>query len=426
MGARFLVLAWAALTLAAAPALAEQPPDQSQWVSRQEYDAMKDGMQKRLDALTARLDAIEATAPTEHFDTLDKDIASVKAQMAANNPGSTMFLFTGDAGVGFTNQKGSPNTFSAGFSPLFLFQINERLLVEAGLDIDLFNDPNGQNPGTDISLSLADISYEVCDQLTVGGGLFTIPFGRYHSHFDARWINKLPDDPLVFGDGGIAPSTGVGVFAEGAAPVGKNSSLNYALYATNGPVLDTVNADTAGSLIFDNFQDSNNNKAVGGRVGFQPVPELEFGYSFMSAHPGTTGFKQVNAVLQAVDINYVHEVEALKGTVTARAEWVFSHVDRATYDPTGSEGFGPLTFNNDRSGGYVLLAYRPTKSTSEILKKTEFVLRYDRLDVSNAAPGGGREQRWTPGICYWIGPTTVVKVAYEFDQKQGGREQPAP
>jgi hypothetical protein len=433
MGARFLVLAWAVLavaaapTLAAAPALAEQPPDETQWVSRQEYEAMK----KDFDAMKARLDAVEAGAndrvipPGEYFDTLDKDLARIKSQLKANEPGSTMFLFTGEAFAGFTNQKGSPNTFSAGFAPLFLLQVNKRLLLEAGLDIGLVNDLNGQNPGTDISLSLANLSYVINDRLTVGGGLFTVPFGRYHSHFDAKWIDKLPDDPLVFGDNGIAPGSGVGVFATGAAPLGTNSLVNYSLYVINGPVLDNQNADTAGSLIFDNFQDSNNNKAVGGRIGFQPFPALEIGYSFMYAHPGTAGFKEVKALLQAVDINYVHEVAALKGTVTARAEWVFSHVDKATYGPDADTPFGPLTFDNDRSGGYVLLAYRPTKSTNDILRKTEFVLRYDRLDVPSGAPGGGHEQRWTPGIAYWIGPSAVLKVAYEFDQKQGGRSDNA-
>jgi hypothetical protein len=41
------------------------------------------------------------------------------------------------------------------------------------------------------------------------------------------------------------------------------------------------------------------------------------------------------------------------------------------------------------------------------------------------APGGGAEQRWTPCILYWITPTTVAKVAYEFDNREDGSGQDA-
>jgi hypothetical protein len=254
----------------------------------------------------------------------------------------------------------------------------------------------------------------------VGGGLFTVPFGRYHSHFDPRWINKLPDDPLAFGDRGIAPGGGTGVFAMGAAPLG-TTEINYAIYATNGGTLDSgATGGNAGELLFDNFQDANQDKAVGGRVGWRPFNDLEVGYSFQYSHPGLKGFKEVESFLHGLDVNYVKDIDAIKGTLTARAEWIWSRVGRATYDPTGALGFGPTTFNNDRDGGYVLVAYRPTKVDNEYLKKTEFVFRFDRVNVSSQAPGGGSENRWTPGIDYWLTPSAVIKVAYEFDQRTNG------
>ena len=61
----------------------------------------------------------------------------------------------------------------------------------------------------------------------------------------------------------------------------------------------------------------------------------------------------------------------------------------------------------------------------KILKNLEFIFRYDRLNVSKAAPSGGYEQRYTCGVDYWLNPSTVIKVAYEVDDKQRGRNSDA-
>ena len=53
-----------------------------------------------------------------------------------------------------------------------------------------------------------------------------------------------------------------------------------------------------------------------------------------------------------------------------------------------------------------------------ILKKLEFIVRYDVMIVPLKAPGGDHEQRWALGVDYWITPAAVFKVAYEFDQRR--------
>ena len=63
------------------------------------------------------------------------------------------------------------------------------------------------------------------------------------------------------------------------------------------------------------------------------------------------------------------------------------------------------------NGGYALLAYRPTKADMDWLKNTEFVTRYDRLNIPKAAPGGGRVQRWTVGVDYFPIDTCQRRVA---------------
>jgi hypothetical protein len=225
------------------------------------------------------------------------------------------------------------------------------------------------------------------------------------------------------GDDGIAPAEETGLFLGGVVPI-HDMKLTFDLYVTNGPNLST-SADSAGQLNFDDFTDLNNGKAVGGRLGFLPMSNLEVGYSVMFAQTNPPNFSNTNAFLQAVDVNWRQEVEAIKGQLDCRTEWVWSHVDEATFDPTGGEGFGPLSFSNNRYGGYIQLCYRPTKAENKYLRNVELVSRYDILRAPSSAPGGDREQRLTLGVDYWITPAIVVKSAYQFDDKRDGEDQDA-
>jgi hypothetical protein len=244
-----------------------------------------------------------------------------------------------------------------------------------------------------------------------------VPFGVYHNHFDPPWINKFPDDPLPFGDSAIAPSSQVGVFVRGAVPAGP-TKITYDVYVTNGPQLITKDPDAAGSLNFDDFTDLNGNKAVGGRIGFLPFPDMELGYSLQVSQPQPNGFDRAHATLQAFDFNYRPTVEAISGALDVRAEWVLSDVTKETYDPTGSLGFGPTKFGNYRQGGYVQVGYRPTLVANQFLRNVEFVGRYDWLTGPLNAPGGDHEKRITLGVDYWVAPNAVLKFAYEFDDRK--------
>jgi hypothetical protein len=115
----------------------------------------------------------------------------------------------------------------------------------------------------------------------------------------------------------------------------------------------------------------------------------------------------------------------LKGLINFRAQWVWSHVGHLIYDFDETGIPGSITFNNNRNGGYVQLAYRPTHIDNDIIKNLEPVFRYDRLNQLHT-PVGFDEQRWTLGLNYWLTPSTVIKAAYEFDDKNGGtRDQDA-
>ena len=81
----------------------------------------------------------------------------------------------------------------------------------------------------------------------------------------------------------------------------------------------------------------------------------------------------------------------------------------------------PLTFKNNRSGGYTQFAYRPSKVEVPILKNLEGVVRYDWLELPKAAPNNFDSANWTLGLDYWFGSHTVLKAAYQF----GDRKDPA-
>ena len=374
--------------------------------------------------------AVATTAPAEGYathddtDALESEIQALKDNLSLSQPGTSNFHIAGDGEVGFTAAHGDKSTFDASIAPLILWQPTPKILIEAAADIGISTDDQG-NSSTSFDLTLANINFLLNDYMNVGGGLFVVPFGVYHRHFDPPWINKFPDDPLPFADGGIAPSEEVGAFIDGVVPLNSNSKITYDAYVTNGPNLITNDPDAAGQLNFDDYTDLNNNKAVGGRIGFLPVGHVEMGYSIMGAQVNPDHFEHTNALLQAVDLNVRHDVDFLKGTIDFRAEWVWSQVGKATYDGDGSQGFGPTSFNNDRNGGYVQLCYRPSQFDNKIIKNLEFVSRYDRLTSSHSVPGGDTEDRVTLGVDYWITPAIVFKTAYEFDEKKVGDNQNA-
>jgi hypothetical protein len=441
------------MTVASASASASPTTQDS--VSREEYQRLlqeQEQMRREIAELKAERNAPTTTPPAtvalpprasvapsnslprdpvtrEDLDDLEQQIRKVTDQVHSALPGTEHLTILGDAAVGFTNRDKSPSNFNLAFSPLFLWEPTSRLLVEAALDVGVDTTTDSVS-STSVDLTIANASFIVNDNLIVGGGLFVVPFGQYHNHFDPPWIEKLPDAPLAFGDNPIAPSSEVGIFARGAVPVRglprflSSAKLTYDAYVTNGPGLITTDPAAAGSLNFDDFTDLNNGKAAGGRLGFLPFPNVEMGYSVQYAQAAPAGFRKAYVLLQAADLNWVQEVRPL-GVFTTRAEWVWSEVEMTTFDPHGSLGFGPLNFNNYRTGGYVELAYRPTLIQNRVLRNLEFVFRYDVLRAPLKAPGGDHEQRYEFGIDYWLTPSAVLKVAYEIDNKKIGQGQNA-
>jgi hypothetical protein len=390
-----LVGAVAVLALRACAWGAADPNEKGLYVSRQEYEALK-----------------QEVADLKH------QVATAEKEAEASGLGDTKLLIAGDMSTGYIHQEHGDNTFFAEFSPMFLWQLNERLFFEGGLDFDLAGpELDGEGSQTEVELSTAYLTYLLADSALAGAGYFPLPFTAYHNHFDPPWINKLPTDPLAYGDGGIAPDADVGIFATGAFPDAR-PRFNYAVWVTNGPALITA-GDSAGQLNFANYEDTNGNKAVGLRLGWLPIRALRVGASFQFARVNPSGFETVDSQLYGLDWDYGAVLTPLKGQVTVRGGWVWSNVDEATYPALP----GAPRFGNDSNGGYAEFAYRPTEVAEKWLHNFEFIGRYDRLYIPAVVPGGDTESQWTLGVDYWITSRTVLKAAYTWDDKERGQDQ---
>jgi len=396
----------------------------TQPVSREEFDQLKKDnaeMKQELNDLKKQQTDQASNADQDAQD-YDKQLKDLHDQVNKDHPGLESLVIAGDANFGFETQRRNNSTFFADMSPLILWQpTDSHILIETAFDLGIGGaDINSET--TTVTLNLADISYDLCDYCTVGGGLFAVPFGQYHNHFDPPWVNKFVDDPLAFD--AIAPVSEVGFFAKGAIPSG-TTKWTYDVYVANGPNLITDDPNAAGQLNFNDYTDLNNNKAVGGRIGFLPFPDMETGYSVQYSKPNPSGFPTAYAFMQAADFHWKPVVKALSGQFDLSAEWIWSNVSAATYDPTGALGFGPITYGEYQQGGYASLTYRPIELDNKILRNLEYCARYDSLQSPLNLPGGERESRWTLGLDYWLTSYCVLKADYEIDQKKVGINQNA-
>uniref|UniRef100_UPI00404A3E72 hypothetical protein n=1 Tax=Flavobacterium sp. TaxID=239 RepID=UPI00404A3E72 len=263
--------------------------------------------------------------------------------------------------------------------------------------------------------------------MTVRAGKFLLPFGTFMERLHPAWINRLPTKPLGFGHDGIAPASGIGVELRGAFNLG-GPILNYAVYSTNGPRLKdgTVEPEEAGMLMFQNYEDNNNSKAFGGRIGLLPFADssTEVGFSTYSTS-GTgatdTQYENVGAFLYAIDFSFVKQISGIKGFIDIKGQYNNSRVDKATYIELDEFGNPEeYSFDNKSNSFYTQLSYRPTMASSDFLKKLEFVGRYSNLNTPLGAEWEEKSVQYAFGLNYWLTWRSLIKVAYQTTEKNGG------
>lgn len=320
--------------------------------------------------------------------------------------GTTKFLLSGWADAGYEDRHGRNSTFTSSFHPEFIWKLNDQISFDSDFEA-------------------AEINYHFHDLVTFQAGRFHTQFDQFNSRLYPTWINKMPDRPLVFSeDNPLVPFTSLGANLSGGFDAGP-AKFNWAAYVTNGPQLNTFSPSDFGSLEFDNSTDNNRDKALGGRLGFLPVPELELGASLQYARVGAQRSPQTRALsmLTGADLSYNKIFDPLKGAIDIRAEWVWSKVGNAVYSIGGDD----VPFNNNRrNGGYAQIAYRPVQIDQKWVKNLELAYRFEHLENPaftastpvEARPTRGERTRNTIGLNYWLGPSTVLKFAYEQDSRE--------
>ena len=340
-------------------------------------------------------------------------------------PSKTQFMIRGygHTGLNFMSAEGEKESSYVGsaFAPIFLFKHSDRLMFEAELEFVL------ENNELEVGLEYADVMYVLNKNMTVRAGKFLLPFGTFMERFHPAWINRLPTRPLGFGHDGIAPASGIGVELRGAFDLG-GPKLNYSVYSTNGPRLKDGGdePEEAGLLSFNNYEDNNQSKAFGGRIGLLPFADssTEVGFSAYSTNGvGDTDseYEDIGAFLYAIDFSFVKQISVVKGFIDVKGQYNNSNVDDAIFIEMHEDGDEEeYTFDNKSNSFYTQLSYRPTMASSDFLKKLELVGRYSNFNAPEGAEREEQSDQYAFGINYWLTWRSVVKVAYQTTDSVGG------
>jgi hypothetical protein len=296
------------------------------------------------------------------------------------------------------------------FSPHFYLLLNEHFLFEIN--------PEFRSSGVEIQS--AQIDWFINDHLTMVAGRFYSPLGFFSERLHTSWVYKTPDRPLMFSQVFPAPMNLSGVQLRGARYLGDLPvKLEYAGFVSNGLSLDVRNptakdfADLRQTR--DPFEDVNQSKAWGGRLGLSfPEIGLIVGLSGM-ANGAYDRAGEHDLSLWDVDVSW-H-----KGNWDFRFEYA-----RANQQAPN----GPI----HRQGLYAQVAYRDYQNSVPFLSRWEGVFRYDYVDfdgINLAITGldfGAREripvdrQRFTLGVNYYFYESLVFKLAYEINDELRFRE----
>ena len=341
-------------------------------------------------------------------------------------PSKTQFMIRGYGHTGLNTLSNDEETESSyvgsAFAPIFLFKHSDRLMFEAELEFVL------ENNELEVGLEYANVMYVLNKNMTVRAGRFLLPFGTFMERLHPAWINRLPTVPLGYGHDGIAPSSGIGVELRGAFDLG-GPKLNYSVYSTNGPRIKdgSIEPEEAGMLQFQNYEDNNNSKAFGGRIGLLPFADssTEIGFStYSTSKVGArdSDYENVGAFLYAIDFSFVKQIPAIKGFIDIKGQYNNSNIDDATYIEIEDDIEEEYTFDNKSNSFYAQLSYRPTMASSDFLKKLELVGRFSNLNAPEGAEWEEQSDQYAFGLNYWLTWRSVIMVAYQTTDSVGGHD----
>ncbi|MEQ3658372.1 MAG: porin [Glaciecola sp.] len=162
---------------------------------------------------------------------------TVQSSLYANES-NDRFVLVGYGDVKYENTDvANISAFSARFVPIFLFSLNDKMHVEAELEVGLNEDGE-----TETELEYADIHYFLNDNTTITAGKFLLPFGQFSANWHPSWINRSIWTPGIYGAHGSSQAmdpmlpilSDVGVAAQQVYQVG-SAKVFFDVFMTNGP-----------------------------------------------------------------------------------------------------------------------------------------------------------------------------------------------
>jgi hypothetical protein len=308
----------------------------------------------------------------------------------------------------FQNRKGAGYFSFQEYTPFFLVQLNKRFLLSAETTFTQ----------SGVSLGQAQLDWFINNWLTADIGYFLAPIGFWSERLDPRWINKLPDIPLVMRQ--VIPDglTLTGLQFRGATYIFRSPfKLEYSAYATNGLGVPGMGqaADFADlTALTGTTSGINNAMAYGGRLGIWiPSCGINFGASEFVNAPYSKQAGPLVSIWQPY-FNYHY------GNWDVRFEY------GQNYERTA-----PFIHNNiNRNGLYAQVAYRNYRSLHKHLQRLEYVFRFSdarfhginqaKVDpTAFATPMDAPIDRnqYTVGLNYYFYPTAFLKFAYEINDE---------
>lgn len=390
-----------ALLFVSAPALAQSDSDRIADLERQAAQ-----MSDQLAALRSELARIKGENGAEEVaairsEAADARQAAQRAEQSASEWKRTTAVthLAGYASAGFESPENGTSAFNANFNPVFHYQYNDRVLWEAELEFEV--DDTG---ATDLGLEYSSIDVMLNDNLVLVAGKFLSPLGNFRQNLHPSWINKLPTAPPGFGHHGAAPLADIGVQLRGGVRVGDQGRVTYAGYIGNGPELEAEDGEIHAVESEGFAGDVDDEKIVGGRVGFLPIPGLELG---VSAAAGDIAVVVNNEEEFSGDPKRDYRVFGVDGSyqigdLNLRGEYMRQKV--------GAQALSLAPDSAEWKTWYVQGAYL-------LGEKWEGVVRY--TDFQSPHEDDAQEQL-AFGMNYLLSPNAMFKFAYEFNNGLAG------
>ena len=259
-------------------------------------------------------------------------------------------------GVAYEDFEDEESGFEGEIDFFARMQLTDRLAGFAQIEFQgAGHDEHGEGGEIEIELEQANLEYTFSEAFKPTFGVVLVPWGRYNKrHFDP--VNDFHSQPLVFTN--VIPGTWkeVGMGFSGRKGIG-TWAVNYEAYVVNG--VGNSFTDTGGehgSIGGDN----NNNKALVGRLGFEPNRNLEIGVSGYRGEYDPDDDSTIYGV--GADFNFKWKAFELKG------EYSMFHLEDGEVE---DEEIGHIDAPEDLYGYYVEANYHfwPSFLDNSFLKK---------------------------------------------------------